>query len=61
MQVKINIVNNHNINIKIIKRCGDVFSITEDDLENNFDIINCGGCSLAIKVIYQLNDNEDED
>ncbi|XP_037687381.1 DPH3 homolog [Choloepus didactylus] len=32
--------------------CGNNFSITKADLENEEDMITCPSCSLIIKVIY---------
>ncbi|KAN0050461.1 hypothetical protein ACTA71_003585 [Dictyostelium dimigraforme] len=35
-------------------RCGDHYIITEDQLSEGSDVVCCSGCSLSIKVIYQM-------
>lgn len=40
--------------------CGDKFFITVEDLDNGEDIANCPGCTLKIRVIYDLPDEENE-
>lgn len=37
-------------------RCSGKFEITEADLEKGIDTIQCGTCTLIIKVQYQLAD-----
>ncbi|KYR01498.1 DNAJ heat shock N-terminal domain-containing protein [Tieghemostelium lacteum] len=39
-------------------RCGDKFVIREDQLSNDIDVACCGGCSLAIKVLFSTLDQE---
>ena len=34
--------------------CGDKFFITVEDLENGEEIGICPGCTLKIKVIYEI-------
>ena len=41
--------------------CGDVFQISEDELEEGEDIAHCPSCSLVIRVLYDLDDEEEED
>lgn len=41
-------------------RCGEGYLITEDELEDNIDVINCSGCSLLIKVNYECCDETSE-
>lgn len=36
-------------------RCGGKFVITETDLENGFDAVECPNCSLEIVILYQKN------
>ena len=33
-------------------RCGDCYDIDNDELEAGAEIVHCGGCSLAIRVLY---------
>ena len=41
-------------------RCGNYYRITEQQLENGVDVVQCTGCSLAIHVLYeaQTDDND---
>lgn len=41
--------------------CGDKFRITKSDLLNYDDIARCPSCSLLIRVIYEIEDLEDEE
>lgn len=41
--------------------CGDKFFITLEDLKNGEDIAHCPGCTLKIRVIYDLSDGEEEE
>lgn len=34
--------------------CGDLFSITWDDLQRGIDIATCPSCPLNIRVIYDM-------
>jgi curved DNA-binding protein CbpA len=41
-------------------RCGDVFSVSEDQLASGLDCpIACHGCSLQIRVLYEPSSSED--
>ncbi|KAF2069699.1 hypothetical protein CYY_008985 [Polysphondylium violaceum] len=42
-------------------RCGSKYTITEDDLLDNLDIAWCTGCSLTIRVLYNLVQDEDDE
>jgi hypothetical protein len=42
-------------------RCGNQFSIDEQQLENGLDIVQCHGCTLCIKVLYDIQDENDDD
>ncbi|KAG4105905.1 dnaJ-like protein subfamily C member 24-like protein [Neocallimastix lanati (nom. inval.)] len=42
-------------------RCGGIYKITVDDLENNVNVISCDICSLKIKVLYEVIEDEEED
>ncbi|KAI1292626.1 DPH3 -like protein [Halotydeus destructor] len=39
--------------------CGDLFTITKEDLENGEDVARCPSCSLIIQVICNPDDIED--
>ena len=41
---------------KRVCRCGGSFFVTEIDLENGVDTVECDGCSLCIKLLYQQVD-----
>lgn len=32
--------------------CGDVFTITQDDIDNGEEIARCKSCTLVIRVIF---------
>lgn len=42
-------------------RCGHGFSITENDLEHGRDVVGCEGCSLLVRVTYQLDQGDCQD
>lgn len=35
-------------------RCGDMFSVTTEQLEQGIDIIHCKGCSLSMSLQYEV-------
>jgi diphthamide biosynthesis protein 4 len=37
-------------------RCGDRYYLTEMELEQNYDIVCCETCSLAIRILYKTED-----
>ncbi|KAG0164271.1 hypothetical protein DFQ30_010214 [Apophysomyces sp. BC1015] len=37
-------------------RCSGLYSITENDLEQGVDVVNCDLCSLRIRVLYDVVD-----
>ena len=37
-------------------RCGQAYNITESDLEKGMELVGCDGCSLIIRVSYELAD-----
>jgi diphthamide biosynthesis protein 3 len=39
--------------------CGDLFTITKEDLENGEEVATCPSCSLVVKVIYNPEDIDD--
>ena len=34
-------------------RCGDVFEVFTEDVEEHVEVIPCNGCSLEIQIVYQ--------
>ena len=41
-------------------RCGGSYTLTEGEMEEGLDTVCCSTCSLAIRVLYQLKDEEEE-
>lgn len=39
--------------------CGDLFTITKDDLLKGEEVAECPTCSLVVKVIYNKDEVED--
>lgn len=39
-------------------RCSGTYEITENDLENDIDIVGCNNCSLKIRVLYEVLEDE---
>lgn len=39
-------------------RCSGTYVITEDDLELGSDVICCDNCSLRIRVLYDVIEND---
>lgn len=39
--------------------CGDLFTISREDLENGEEVATCPSCSLIVKVIYNPDDIDD--
>ncbi|KAH7462443.1 hypothetical protein PRIC1_014897 [Phytophthora ramorum] len=35
-------------------RCGDLYEITEDELQDGVDVVPCTGCSLHIRVLHAV-------
>ena len=42
-------------------RCGGCYSLTEAEMERGLDTVCCSTCTLAIRVLYQLADEEEEE
>ena len=38
-------------------RCSGSYVITEEQLEQGFDVVQCELCSLAIRVLYECDEN----
>lgn len=34
-------------------RCGDHYLITLNDLEEGLSVVQCAGCSLCVRIIYE--------
>ncbi|OBZ87076.1 protein DPH4 [Choanephora cucurbitarum] len=43
----------------LVCRCSGEYLITEDELEEGIDVIGCNNCSLRIRVLYDVVDEED--
>ncbi|KAI9303559.1 DNAJ heat shock N-terminal domain-containing protein [Cunninghamella echinulata] len=41
-------------------RCSGIYCITEEELEDGIDVIGCDNCSLKIRVIYDVVDDDDD-
>lgn len=39
--------------------CGDLFTITKEDLLNGEEVATCPSCSLIVKVVYNPDEVED--
>ncbi|KAI9280499.1 hypothetical protein BY458DRAFT_553368 [Sporodiniella umbellata] len=39
-------------------RCSGVYEITESDMEDGIDIVGCNNCSLKIRVLYEVLEDE---
>jgi diphthamide biosynthesis protein 4 len=44
----------------LVCRCSGDYIITEDELETGIDVVGCNNCSLRIRVLYDVIE-EDED
>lgn len=42
-------------------RCGGSYTITEGEMEEGVDTVCCSRCSLAIRVLYQVAEEETEE
>eukprot|EP01095_Lingulamoeba_sp_RSL-Kostka_P015992 TRINITY_DN758_c1_g4_i1.p1 TRINITY_DN758_c1_g4~~TRINITY_DN758_c1_g4_i1.p1 ORF type:complete len:145 (-),score=51.52 TRINITY_DN758_c1_g4_i1:224-658(-) len=42
-------------------RCGYKYIILEDDLSQGYDTVQCSGCSLLIKVLFEYDSEEEEE
>jgi diphthamide biosynthesis protein 4 len=40
-------------------RCGDVFTISMQELEDGCDVVGCGGCSLNIRILYEQEEEQE--
>jgi diphthamide biosynthesis protein 4 len=38
-------------------RCGDCYYLTEAELEQTYDIVYCDTCSLAIRILYKIEED----
>ena len=39
----------------LLCRCGGKYTVFEDELEENIDVIGCSGCSLSIRVLFEAD------
>lgn len=37
-------------------RCGGLFIITYDDMDDDVNVVQCNGCSLSVMVLYELEE-----
>ncbi|KAI8979275.1 hypothetical protein BDF20DRAFT_492922 [Mycotypha africana] len=42
-------------------RCSGYYFITEEMLEKGVDIVGCNNCSLRIRVLYDVVEDEEDD
>ncbi|KAI8092746.1 DNAJ heat shock N-terminal domain-containing protein [Halteromyces radiatus] len=45
----------------LICRCSGSYVISEEDLEQGNDVICCDNCSLRIRVLYDIIDDDDDE
>ncbi|KAI8375823.1 DNAJ heat shock N-terminal domain-containing protein [Blakeslea trispora] len=43
----------------LVCRCSGDYLVTEDELEEGIDVVGCNNCSLRIRVLYDVVDEED--
>lgn len=41
-------------------RCGDAFRVSEEQLADGVDVVECGGCTLRIRVLYEVVEDGDD-
>ena len=39
-------------------RCGSMYEITEAQLEDHVELVFCSGCTLQIRVLYELQEED---
>jgi diphthamide biosynthesis protein 4 len=42
-------------------RCGSSYEITEEQLANKVELVYCSGCTLQIRVLYELQDGQHDE
>lgn len=42
-------------------RCGGLYSVSTSDLERGAEVVHCSGCSLAVRVLYAVIDDDGDD
>ncbi|GAN07165.1 DnaJ homolog subfamily C member 24 [Mucor ambiguus] len=45
----------------LVCRCSGEYVITEDELEAGIDVVGCNNCSLRIRVLYDVVEEDEED
>lgn len=53
--------NEEDRSFSLVCRCSGDYVITEDELETNIDVVGCNNCSLRIRVLYDVVEEEDQD
>ncbi|KAI8640903.1 hypothetical protein BD408DRAFT_418999 [Parasitella parasitica] len=43
----------------LVCRCSGDYVITEDELETGIDVVGCNNCSLRIRVLYDVVDDDE--
>ncbi|KAG2221423.1 hypothetical protein INT45_005228 [Circinella minor] len=46
------------LTFSLICRCSGIYAITENDLEQGIDVVCCDNCSLRIRVLYDVVEEE---
>lgn len=52
--------NEEDRSFSLVCRCSGDYVITEDELETNIDVVGCNNCSLRIRVLYDVVEEEDD-
>lgn len=53
--------NEDEASFSLVCRCSGDYVITEDELEAGIDVVGCNNCSLRIRVLYDVVEDEEED
>eukprot|EP01038_Epipyxis_sp_PR26KG_P015525 gene15525-20957_t len=52
-KIRLNSFDNHRNGLYSYQcRCGDLYEITDEDIELGFEVIQCNGCTLHITITY---------
>ena len=46
------------LTFSLVCRCSGIYAITENDLEQGIDVVCCDNCSLRIRVLYDVVEEE---
>lgn len=44
----------------LVCRCSGEYVITEDELETGIEVVSCNNCSLRIRVLYDVVEDDEE-